>query len=379
MALSPMREERRKFSAMRTFRLALAGSVATLLMLGSAMAGDIVFRSPDDAMKQGISAFNGGYYELALPAFEALEASKPQIARYYMARIYGDNEGAYTDHGKAFRLYKSLADDLQDVDPDDDNLAPIAAKSLTAVSTYLRNGVTNAGVKPDVEAANRALQRAALTFNDEDAQFELAKVFLRGEGPDISVAGFEDPSSKIANGRHWLSRLSQAGHPGAQAFLADLMWRGKFVEKNPTAALNLIDVAVANAPPSERVWIEDIYQNIFCNAGEGVRQQATGRVAEWHNLYGRSPAARDDKDGLDNLAAEPVRTCANGELVRPMGVTTPTPATPVITSAPSVPPQRNAVIPAATSLQPAAASQSAPALSSTAPMLGFGAGESTAR
>ncbi|MBY0559945.1 sel1 repeat family protein [Hyphomicrobium sp.] len=365
---------------MRTFRLALAGSVATLLMLGSAMAGDIVFRSPDDAMKQGISAFNGGYYELALPAFEALETSKPQIARFYMARIYGDNEGAYTDHGKAFRLYKSLADDLQDVDPDDDNLAPIAAKSLTAVSTYLRNGVANAGVKPDVEAANRALQRAALTFNDEDAQFELAKVFLRGEGPDISVAGFEDPSSKIANGRHWLSRLSQAGHPGAQAFLADLMWRGKFVEKNPTAALNLIDVAVANAPPSERVWIEDIYQNIFCNAGEGVRRQATGRVAEWHNLYGRSPAARDDKDGLDNLAAEPVRTCANGELVRPMGVATPTPAAQqVITSAPSVSPQRNAVIPAATSLQPAAASPSAPALSSSAPMLGFGASESTAR
>ncbi len=364
---------------MRTFRLALAGSIASLLMLGSAMAEDVVFRSPDDAMKQGISAFNGGYYELALPAFEALEPSKPQIARFYMARIYGDNEGAYTDHGKAFSLYKSLADELQDVDPDDDSLAPIAAKSLTAVSMYLRNGVAGAGVKPDVEQANRALQRAALTFNDEDAQFELAKVFLRGEGPDITVAGFEDPSSKIANGRHWLSRLSQAGHPGAQAFLADLMWRGKFVEKNPTAALNLIDVAVANAPPSERVWIEDIYQNIFCNAGEGVRQQATGRVAEWHNLYGRRPAVRDGKDGLDDLSPEPVRTCANGELVRPMGVAMPIPAPQVMTSVPSVSPQRTSVIPAgATTLRPAAA-QSAPALSSSSPMLGLTPGGATAR
>jgi hypothetical protein len=149
-------------------------------MFGSAVAGEVVFRSPDDAMKQGISAFNGGYYELALPAFEALEPTKPQIARYYMARIYGDNEGAYTDHGKAFHLYKALADELQDVDPDNDDLAPIAAKSLTAVSTYLRDGIADASVQPDVEAANRALQRAALTFNDEDAQFELAKVFLRG-------------------------------------------------------------------------------------------------------------------------------------------------------------------------------------------------------
>ena len=94
------------------------------------------------------------------------------------------------------------------------------------------------------------------------------------------MAGSEDPSSKIENGRHWLSRLSRSGHPGAQAFLADLLWRGKFVQKDQAAALNLIDVAVSNASPSERVWIEDIYQKIFCNAGEGVRLQATGRVAE---------------------------------------------------------------------------------------------------
>jgi hypothetical protein len=330
---------------MRTFRLALAGSVAVLFCaLGPVSAADVAFRSPEDAMKQGISAFNGGYYELALPAFEALEATKPQIARFYEARIYADNEGAYTDHGKAFHLFKALADELKDVDPDDEDLAPIAAKSLTAVSMYLRDGITDAGVRPDPEAADRALQRAALTFNDEDAQFELAKVLLRGEGPEIKIAGFEDPSSKIENGRHWLSRLSRAGHPGAQAFLADLLWRGKFVEKDQAAALNLIDVAVSNAPPSERVWIEDIYQNIFCNAGEGVRQQATGRVAEWHNRYGRRPKVRDNKDGLDNLSAEPIRTCANGELVRPMSATIAVPAPPPPIAATVIPPSRSVSI-----------------------------------
>ncbi len=368
---------------MRTFKLALAGSVASILMLGSAIAGEVVFRSPDDAMKQGISAFNGGYYELALPAFEALEPAKPQIARFYLARIYGDNEGAYTDHGKAFHLYKELADELQDVDPDDDDLAPIAAKSLTAVSMYLRDGIPDAGIPADVETANRDLQRAALTFNDEDAQFELAKVYLRGEGPDMTVTGFDDPASKIENGRHWLSRLSQAGHPGAQAFLADLMWRGKFVEKNQAAALNLIDVAVANAPPSERVWIEDIYQNIFCNAGEGVRQQATGRVAEWHSRYGRRPALEDSKDGLDTLAVEPVRTCANGELVRPMSVfaSDPKPATQpqpqMMIGAPSpAPTQRSSLIPAgASSIQAAGTSP----ITAPSPVVGLTPNGATAR
>ena len=299
-----------------------AGLVLLLASSHSAAvaANGVTFKSPDDAIRQGISAFNGGYYELAVPALEAVAQTNPVIGRYYLARIYSDNEGAYTDHARAFELFRALATELQDVDPDDETLAPIAAKSLTAVSRYLRSGLTEAKLKPDVRGADRALQRAALTFNNEDAQFELAKVLLRGEGPDITLGGGDDdPSSKIVNGRHWLSRLSRAGHPGAQAFLADLLWRGKFVAKDQATALNLIDVAVTNAPPNERVWIEDIYQNIFCNAGQGVRQQATGRVADWRDRYGRRSERAVDKDGLSDLAAEPVRTCANGESVIPIG------------------------------------------------------------
>ena len=305
---------------MRISRLGLISALAcAALPLSAAAAGEsVTFRSPEDALHQGISAFNGGYYEIAMPALEAAAETNPVLGRYYLARIYADNEGAYTDHPKAYKIFKKLAEDLQDVDPDDDEQAPVAAKSLAALSGYLREGVAEAGIKPDIAAADRALQRAALTFNNEDAQFELAKVLLRGEGPNLNLNN-DDGQSKIDNGSHWLSRLSRNGHAGAQAFLADLLWRGKFVPKDQISALNLIDVAVANAPPHERVWIDDIYQNIFCNAGEGVRSQATGRVAEWHDRYGRRQETRADKlTGLDQLAAEPVRTCANGEAVRPM-------------------------------------------------------------
>lgn len=299
--------------------MVLVASVALTATATFAGAATLTFKSPEDALRQGVSAFNGGYYELALPALEAVVPTNPVMGKFYLARIYGDNEGSYTDHGRAFKLFKSLADELQDCDPDDETLAPIAAWSLTEVSRYLRRGIPGAGVAADPYAADRALQRAALTFNNEDAQFELAKVLLRGEGPDLVLGGGgRDLSSKIENGRHWLSRLSRQGHAGAQAFLADLLWRGKFMRKDQAAALNLIDVAVSHAPPHERVWIEDIYQNIFCNAGEGVRQQATGRVAEWHSRYGRRIETSTDKSGLADLAVSPVRTCANGEVVKPM-------------------------------------------------------------
>ena len=140
-------------------------------------------------------------------------------------------------------------------------------------------------------------------------------------------------------------------------------------------ALNLIDVAVANAPPSERVWIEDIYQNIFCNAGEGVRQQATGRVAEWHNLYGRRPDVPDNKNGLDRLSAEPVRTCANGELVRPMGVAAPIPPSVQIGNIP--PPNRTLGIKAGAKMF--APNSGIASSGPTAPAMGFAGPAETAR
>jgi len=295
--------------------------IASVVLPAAAYAaGTVTFRSGEDALKQGIAAFNGGYYELAVPALEAAAESNPVMGTFYIARIYADNEGAYTDHVKAYNIFRKLADELRDVDPDDDDLAPVAAKALTEVSRYLRTGIVEGSLKANPKLADSLLQRAALFFNDEDAQFELAKVFLRGEGPDLAMRA-RGEESKIENGIHWLSRLSKKGHAGAQAFLADLLWRGKFVPQDQIAALNLIDVAVANASPNERLWIEDIYQNIFCNAGEGVRQQATGRVAEWRNRYGRHHEGVVDKDGLDLLSADPVRTCANGEPVKPIGDT----------------------------------------------------------
>ena len=108
--------------------------------------------------------------------------------------------------------------------------------------------------------------------------------------------------------------LSQKGHAGAQAFLADLLWRGKYMKTDPVRALALISVAVTNAPPYERVWIEDIYQNIFCGAAQGMRKQATGIVAEWRTRYGRKPDTQDDT-GLGALNIQAPRTCGNGEPV----------------------------------------------------------------
>ncbi len=289
---------------MRTSRL-LLGLIVMACGPLAAHAQSTSFSSPREALRQGVSAYQGGYYEIAVPALKYAAASSEFMATYYLAKIYQDNTGAYTDHAKAFALFEKIIDDHLEADPDLDPRAPYIGKALTAVAGYWLKGLPEIGLAPDPARAVFYFNNASTTYNDEDAQFELAKLQLTGEGVEAN----------IPLGRHWLSILSQNGHAGAQAFFADLLWRGKHVEPDPARALALIAIAVRNAPPQDAMWIEDIYQNIFCGAAEGTRSQATGIVAQWGNRYGRKPAKARDHSGLAQLTAAPIRTCKNGEAV----------------------------------------------------------------
>jgi exopolysaccharide production negative regulator len=293
--------------ATRTSRARL-GLVAAGLLLASAhaAAAGIKFRSADDALDQGLSAYNGGYYELAIPALEFAAASNHFLAQYYLALVFADNATAHTDHAKAYILFQRIANEHAEADPEDDQRAKYVAKALTVLAGYLQRGLPEIGLKPDAHRAAEYLHHAAVFFNHPDAQFELAKLHLAsGDSP-----------SDIAQAKHWLSRLSQNGHAGAQAFLADLLWRGKFLERDGVRALALIAVAVENAPPADRVWIEDIYQNVYCGASSSTRTQATGLVADWRDRYGKKPDIRD-RSGLAALSAAATRTCQDGEPVVP--------------------------------------------------------------
>jgi TPR repeat protein len=291
---------------MRTSRLILVCVCALVLAPGGAGAA-ATFASPREALKQGLGAYQGGYFDQAIPALESAAEDGEFMALYYLARIYSDNSGAHTAHAKAYQLFKRIVDEYADLDPDEDERAPLVGRSLTALANYTRRGLPEIGLAANLERAIEYLHNASVIFNDEDAQFELAKLQLTGEG----VA--ED----VPKAKHWLSVLTQRGHAGAQAFLADLLWRGKYMAPDQPRALALISIAVENAPSNERLWIEDIYQNIFCGAGDGIRRQASGIVAGWGNRYGRKPDERDRSD-LDQLNAAPLRTCQNGETVGPI-------------------------------------------------------------
>jgi hypothetical protein len=92
----------------------------TLAASATALAAGGKFRSPEDALNQGLSAYNGGFVEIAVPALQfAVKHGSDNdsfLARYYLARIYADNSSARTDHARAYELFRRIVDDYAGVD-----------------------------------------------------------------------------------------------------------------------------------------------------------------------------------------------------------------------------------------------------------------------
>jgi hypothetical protein len=289
-----------------------SGVVAVVLMAcwGAASAADAgQERAAQALLERGLVAYKTGAFGAAVPAFKEAAVTGNEstrfFAEFYLARIYSDGTGTHTDHPKAFMLFRKLADENADVDPDDGQRAPFVAKALIALADYVRRGVEDIGVAPNPRRAASYLHHAAIFFGDRDAQFELARLYLGGQG------GADD----VRRGLHYLSTLSEQSYPAAQALLAELFWKGRYVKADEHRALALITMAVENAPEHDRIWIEETYQTIFCAATQKARQEADGIMARWRKIFARPAAEPTNRAGLAprDLLAE--RQCSNGEAV----------------------------------------------------------------
>jgi hypothetical protein len=288
-----------------------------------------------------MNAYMRGDYDAAVTAFQHVasrgDAYQRFLSEFYLGRIYADTAGSKTDHALAYMLLRRLADEHADVDPDDLMRAPYVAKALTTVAIYVRDGVPEVALKPNPELGFEWLRHAATFFNEPDAQFEVAREDIRSD-------------AQRKTGLHFLQKLVKEGHPGAQAVMAELLSKGRYVTANPGEALALVTMAVENAAPSDRIWIEDIYQQIYCASPREVRERATAVSLTWRRSFARprSPivqpmalARRDDMSAA--------RVCSNGErldIARP--ASTPTSAN----GGPVMPPSALGIVPSGMAMPP---------------------------
>ncbi|MEM1307582.1 MAG: hypothetical protein AAGG99_08660, partial [Pseudomonadota bacterium] len=165
-----------------------AGTIVPVAAVSIGVATDaraetMRFSSPREAYRQGASAFVRQQYEIAVPALEAAHEGGIFLAPFLLARIFSSGPPAYIDHASAYFLYKGIVEKFSHtVRGDDLRRGTTVGKSITAMAKYMMHGLPEASVPADPTKAVMLLDYAARHFNEADAQFELARLQLVGDG-----------------------------------------------------------------------------------------------------------------------------------------------------------------------------------------------------
>ena len=214
-------------------------------------------KSPWAVFRLGFSAYKKGDKEEAVKAYR-YAADKGQVgASWKLAKMYAAGDGVERDDYQAYKFFRQIVeDDVRPGSPDESYVSD----ALVALGNYSRTGIPGSPVTTDLSAAQDFYMRAAATYRNPVAQFELGKMFLDGDGVKAS----------IKQAGRWLQLAAEKGHAGAQATLGNLLFQsGKIVR-----GLAMMTEALSHAPAADLPWIRQMQEEAFALAGEGDRRTA---------------------------------------------------------------------------------------------------------
>jgi len=110
----------------------------------------------------------------------AAEGGHP-VAQWKLGRMYANGDGVTQDDLRAFEYFSRIANAHAEDSPSAPQAA-IVANAFVALGRYYLNGIPNSKIKSDPERAREMFSYAASYFGNADAQYDLARLYLRGAG-----------------------------------------------------------------------------------------------------------------------------------------------------------------------------------------------------
>ncbi|MDO9561401.1 MAG: sel1 repeat family protein, partial [Bradyrhizobium sp.] len=110
----------------------------------------------------------------------AAEGGHP-IAQWKLGRMYAEGEGVAQDDLRAFDYFSRIANQHAEDSPSAPQ-AGVVANAFVALGRYYLKGIPNSKVKSDPERAREMFSYAASYFGNADAQYDLARLYLKGAG-----------------------------------------------------------------------------------------------------------------------------------------------------------------------------------------------------
>jgi exopolysaccharide production negative regulator len=295
---------------MRIRNTSFAALAAFMLLAPAAIGAEDPppFASATEAYRQGAAAAKSGHMDAALPALAYAAERGVLGAELKLARIYARGDGVARDDGRAFTYYQRIADEHAEIAPSSP-VATFVAEAFVALGQYYRKGVPAIGLKSDPARAAGLYRHAASYFGDADAQYELGRLYLSGDGvhKDARLAA------------NWLAAAAKKQDPEAQAKLGELLWNGDGIRKSPAKGLALITLAHQNAKHSgkEPKWIEDLYREVSAKSDAGIRKEAETIMPAWAG--GAAPAIAASMPN-DDLAVAGEQLSGTGKPPPPQGM-----------------------------------------------------------
>ena len=199
----------------------------------------------------------------------AAEGGHP-IAQWKLGRMYADGVGVNQDELLAFDYFSRIANAHAEDSPSAPQAA-IVANAFVALGRYYLSGIPNTKIKSDPERAREMFSYAASYFGNADAQYDLARLYLKSAGSS---------RDDFRYGARWLGLAAQKGQHQAQALLGQMLFNGEQLPRQAARGLMWLTLARDSAAPDE-TWIKESYNKAIARASEDDRAMALQMLEHW--------------------------------------------------------------------------------------------------
>ncbi len=255
--------------------MGLTGASTSVSYAFNDIPGVNAYESAREAYRQGITAYDEGWYDLAFPALKYAAKRKIIGAQLTVAKMYAQGIWVRQSHKKAFDLYDQIREDnlrVLTAYPRPKG-AMLVAAAYVELGKYYNSGLEGAGLQLNNKKAFRLFMAAATSLGSAEAQYELAKMYRSGRGVQRN-------SRKAIR---WLINADKTyNYPPAQALLGEIFWNGaEGRRRRPIFALALLTKARKNASKHDIRWISSLYNKASKGASKAQREKALKLVAHW--------------------------------------------------------------------------------------------------
>jgi TPR repeat protein len=199
----------------------------------------------------------------------AAEGGHP-IAQWKLGRMYADGDGVAQDDLRAFEYFNRIANAHAEDSPSAPQAA-VVANAFVALGRYYLSGIPNSKIKSDPERAREMFSYAASYFGNADAQYDLARLYLKSAGSS---------RDDFRYGARWLGLAAQKGQHQAQAMLGQMLFNGDRLPRQAARGLMWLTLARDSAT-SEENWIKESYNKAIAKASDDDRAMALQMLEYW--------------------------------------------------------------------------------------------------